>query len=244
MIICSLNDAVIDLLAEKEEFLDGTAHFGMLKAAFRLINDSAEVLMDAFQRYPDYRLVITGHSLGAGVSALVHLGIRGGAFQEVLPSNIPLKTVLLAPPPIYKAPAEIPEELTNEIMSFVFGNDAIPRASISNIRDFFEDTYELGKVNLTPDQIVKLLNGEKDEEVKACLDAMMEATSKARRTSLTHRLNHVGNTYYLPKHDRKVFKVNGSFFSNKFLLLKRSISDHKGHHYAKAFEDVANFTSN
>ena len=243
MIICSLNDAVIDLLAEKEDFLDGTAHSGMLKAAFRLINDSAEVLMDAFQRYPDYRLVITGHSLGAGVSALIHMGVRGGAFQEVLPSDIPLKTVLLAPPPIYKAPAEIPEELTNEIMSFVFGNDAIPRASISNMRDFFEDAYELGKVDFTQSQILKLLNGEKDEEVEACLEAMKEATSKARRTSMGHRLNHVGNTYYLSRHDKKVFKVNGSFFSNRFLLLKRSILDHKAPNYEKAFENVDNFTS-
>lgn len=237
-----MNDAVIDLLAEQEEFLDGTAHSGMLQAAFRVMNDSAKVLKDAFQTYPDYRLVITGHSLGAGVSAIIHLGIRAGTFQEVLPSNIPLKTVLLAPPPIYKAP-EIPEELTNEIFTFVVGNDCIPRASISNMRDFFEDAYELGKVDFTQSQIHKLLSGEKDEEVVACLEAMKEATSKARRTSMGHRLNHVGNTYYLSRHDKKVFKVNGSFFSNRFLLLKRSILDHKAPNYEKAFENVDNFTS-
>ena len=231
-----MNDVVIDLLAEEEEFLNGMAHSGMLKAAFRVINDTADVLKNAFKTYPDYRLVITGHSLGAGVSAIIHLGIRSGTFKDVIPPTIELKTILLAPPPVYKA-TEIPDELTKEITAFVQGNDCVPRLSSANIDEFFEKAYALGKLELTQSQIFKLLTEQSDEEVDACLEAMNEATEKVQ-TDKFQRLNHVGNVYYIPEKEPKMFKVNGGFFDDSFLLLKMMIWDHLQPNYRKALDKV------
>ena len=227
---------VIDLLAEEEEFLNGMAHSGMLKAAFRVINDTADVLKNAFKTYPDYRLVITGHSLGAGVSAIIHLGIRSGTFKDVISPTIELKTILLAPPPVYKA-TEIPDELTKEITAFVQGNDCVPRLSSANIDEFFEKAYALGKLELTQSQIFKLLTEQSDEEVDACLEAMNEATEKVQ-TDKFQRLNHVGNVYYIPEKEPKMFKVNGGFFDDSFLLLKMMIWDHLQPNYRKALDKV------
>ena len=227
----------IDLLAPNVEFLDGLAHNGMLKAALRLIEKSADVLKRAFKTYPDYRLIITGHSLGAGVSVLLHLGIQAGKFQDIIPSTIKLKTIALAPPPVYKA-TEIPQHLTKEIIGIVQGNDCVPRLGLTNLDDFFEEAIAIGELDLSARQIYKLLTKQSDDEVNACLKAMDEATAHVQ-TENFQRLIHVGNTYYLPKKDPKMFQVNGGFIHDSFLLLKNMIWDHLQFNYEKALDKVA-----
>ena len=226
----------IDLLAPNVEFLDGLAHDGILKAALRLIEESDDILKSAFEAYPDYRLIITGHSLGAGVAVLLHLGIRAGKFQDIIPSTIKLKTIALAPPPVYKA-REIPERLTKEIIGIVQGNDCVPRLGVANLDDFFEEVSAIGELDLSASQIYKLLTEKSDDEVIACLKAMDEATAHVH-TENFQRLIHVGNTYYLPEKDPKMFQVKGGFFHDSFLLLKNLVWDHMTWEYKKALDKV------
>ena len=227
----------IDLLAKNVEFLDGLAHDGILKAALRLIEESTDVLKRAFETYPDYRLIITGHSLGAGVSVLLHLGIRAGKFQDIIPSTIELKTIALAPPAVYKA-TEIPEHMTNEIIGIVQGNDCVPRLGLTNLDEFFEEASAIGELDLSASQIYKLLTEQIDDEVNACLKAMDEATAHVQ-TENFQRLIHVGNTYYLPEKDPKMFQVKGGFIHDSFLLLKNMVWDHLQFNYKKALDKVA-----
>ena len=61
-------DAIVDAVATEMEFLDGYAHVGMVRSAKRIIDESSQILKKAFETYPGYRFVITGHSLGPSIS--------------------------------------------------------------------------------------------------------------------------------------------------------------------------------
>ncbi|KAL7050484.1 hypothetical protein ACKWTF_004097 [Chironomus riparius] len=80
----SLSDIFTDLAAKPEEFVapgfpDNTyVHYGMAKCCDQILkNLEADNLLDkVMQMHPGYELVITGHSLGAGLSILVGAKLR------------------------------------------------------------------------------------------------------------------------------------------------------------------------
>ncbi|KAL4160890.1 hypothetical protein PRNP1_001448 [Phytophthora ramorum] len=66
----SLLDFCTDLCLQNEPFQDGQGHRGMVHAATWLVRHLRDDLQELALEYPDYRLVATGHSLGAAVAAL------------------------------------------------------------------------------------------------------------------------------------------------------------------------------
>jgi sn1-specific diacylglycerol lipase len=61
----SYNDIVTDLNGKPVEFYSGTAHEGMAAAAFWLSEKIRGDVEKLRTKYPDYQIIITGHSLGA-----------------------------------------------------------------------------------------------------------------------------------------------------------------------------------
>ncbi|XP_044755828.1 diacylglycerol lipase-beta-like [Coccinella septempunctata] len=80
----SLRDIFTDLTATSDKFEaagvppDTMAHKGMIIGANYILKrlDQAGVLEKAFAKYSDYGLVLTGHSLGAGVATLLAFKLR------------------------------------------------------------------------------------------------------------------------------------------------------------------------
>ncbi|CAK1545303.1 unnamed protein product [Leptosia nina] len=78
----SLSDIFTDFTAGSERFeADGlpegtAAHKGMSMGAAKMLRRLMPVLDRAFQQFPHYDLVLTGHSLGAGVAVLVGIKLR------------------------------------------------------------------------------------------------------------------------------------------------------------------------
>ncbi|XP_028989235.1 diacylglycerol lipase-beta [Betta splendens] len=130
----SLKDVLTDLSAECEnlpvEGVSGScyAHKGMCQAAGyiykRLVNDG--ILNQAFSIAPDYKLVVTGHSLGAGTAALLAIMLRNS-----FPS---LQCYSFSPPGglLSKALADYSKDF---VVSVVLGKDLVPRLSIPNMED-------------------------------------------------------------------------------------------------------------
>lgn len=130
----SLRDALTDLSADCENLLiEGVsgpcyAHKGIVQAANyiyrKLINDG--ILNQAFTIAPEYKLVITGHSLGAGTAAVLSVLLRS-AFPG-------LKCYAFSPPGglLSKPLADYSKEF---IVSVVVGKDLVPRLSIPNMED-------------------------------------------------------------------------------------------------------------
>ena len=76
----SIGDIVTDLnakcAAHSISGITGFVHEGMLQSAQFLYKSVTNSLVTACHRYGDYKVVITGHSLGAGVAALLGLMYR------------------------------------------------------------------------------------------------------------------------------------------------------------------------
>ncbi|XP_052610335.1 diacylglycerol lipase-beta isoform X3 [Peromyscus californicus insignis] len=130
----SLQDVLTDLSAESEnleldiELQDCVAHKGIAQAARyiyrRLINDG--ILSQAFNVAPEYRLVLVGHSLGAGAAALLAIMLRG-AYPQV-------RAYAFSPPRglLSKSLYEYSKDF---IVSLILGMDVIPRLSVTNMED-------------------------------------------------------------------------------------------------------------
>jgi len=72
----SANDLLTDLCCTAEHFETGTtgrykAHHGMLKAALGVANAALDFVTHELDKYPNYSLVLVGHSLGAGVASVL-----------------------------------------------------------------------------------------------------------------------------------------------------------------------------
>ena len=125
----SFHDALTDLTAVNDPISadglprDFTAHRGMLQAAnyvLRQLNQSG-VLKKAFLQYPQYNLVVTGHSLGAGAAVLLSMILR--------PTFPKIRCFAFSPPGglINQAAARYTETFC---MSVIIGDDLVSRMSL------------------------------------------------------------------------------------------------------------------
>jgi hypothetical protein len=62
---------LLDNKLGKRKFDGGYVHNGLLKAAVWVLDAESEVLKGLVEKYPNYTLTFTGHSLGSGVAALL-----------------------------------------------------------------------------------------------------------------------------------------------------------------------------
>ncbi|KAK3129392.1 hypothetical protein QOZ80_6BG0478830 [Eleusine coracana subsp. coracana] len=62
---------LIDNRLGKRRFDGGYVHNGLLRAAAWVLDAECDLLRDLLSKYPDYTLTFTGHSLGAGVAAML-----------------------------------------------------------------------------------------------------------------------------------------------------------------------------
>ncbi|KAI3873832.1 hypothetical protein MKW92_052196 [Papaver armeniacum] len=62
---------LLDNKLGQRKFDGGYVHNGLLKAAGRVLEAECDVLKELVEKYPNYTLTFTGHSLGSGVAALL-----------------------------------------------------------------------------------------------------------------------------------------------------------------------------
>jgi len=138
----SVSDALADLVCQPVPLtlggLDGIAHEGMLRAAQRLesvLAALAEQGLDRLQangrhaEQPQARVLICGHSLGAGVAALVAALWRDGGR---LP-GVDVRCLAFACPQILDV--RLAAALSNHTTSIVVGDDMVPRLSLATATD-------------------------------------------------------------------------------------------------------------
>ncbi|KAM3591880.1 uncharacterized protein V6R79_008957 [Siganus canaliculatus] len=130
----SLRDVLTDLSAECENLpIEGVtgacyAHKGISQAAGyiykKLINDG--ILNQAFSIAPEYKLVITGHSLGAGTASVLAVLLR---------ASFPTLQCYAFSPPGGLLSKALADYSKNFVVSVVLGKDLVPRLSIPNMED-------------------------------------------------------------------------------------------------------------
>lgn len=177
----SASDAMVDLLCRAAPLRlgdeAGFAHGGMLRAAMA-VRGAVEAAVEAALR--DFRgakeLLVTGHSLGAGVAALLAALWRSeGRFGAV-----PLRCVAFACPQVLSpALAAAQEPWTTAV---VVGDDAVPRLSLASALDLREATALLAtdaRLARAPDSVA--LHDEVREAAMARLDPAVQRLAPAGR---------------------------------------------------------------
>lgn len=131
----SIKDALVDLVCHPTPIQlggqNGFAHGGMMRAAVHLEDKLAGLAQSGLERInsTNPRLVITGHSLGAGVAALVAALWRDkGRFP-----GVHAECFAFACPQVLDSSLAMAQY--NHTTSFVVGDDVVPRLSLATAYD-------------------------------------------------------------------------------------------------------------
>mmetsp|Transcript_4889 Transcript_4889/g.8404 ORF Transcript_4889/g.8404 Transcript_4889/m.8404 type:complete len:873 (-) Transcript_4889:63-2681(-) len=134
----TINPDPLDEVGEEFGF-DGIGEFchrGMLEAA-KYVHDDMEarkVLHNAFEDHPEFNLRIMGHSLGAGVAAVLGLMMR---------KEYPQLRCLCFSPPGCVFTERTAKESKEYIWAYVLHNDIIPRLSYQSLANLRNDVIEM-----------------------------------------------------------------------------------------------------
>eukprot|EP00984_Skeletonema_dohrnii_P003187 scaffold1062_cov98-Skeletonema_dohrnii-CCMP3373.AAC.4 len=134
----TINPDPLDEVGDEFGF-DGIGEFchrGMLEAA-KYVHDDMEarkVLHNAFEDHPEFNLRIMGHSLGAGVAAVLGLMMRKEYPQ--------LRCLCFSPPGCVFTERTV-KESKEYIWSYVLHNDIIPRLSYQSLANLRNDVIEM-----------------------------------------------------------------------------------------------------
>ena len=238
----SLKDAVLDAVAEEEEFLDGWAHQGILSGAREILSKLSERLTEvlALPEFSHYRLVVTGHSLGAGTAELITM--------ELISSNLlagrEVRCVALAPPPVFRSDHALPPSLSSAIQIFVNNYDLVPRLSLASVSRLLATVREVDSLGLSLSEQLSVLADRDTEEVRQNLERLREVI-RAQRQSFPD-LEHPGTIYHIRRSasdDKKqlVYQSKSKAFTRAILLLENMIVDHLHSSYEAT---IINLTQN
>ena len=133
----ALTDARADAIPFNDEHIPGaTAHAGIgnsAKSIKKFLMKSRHI-DKVLEKHPDYRIVVLGHSLGAGTAALLAVLLRNDYGEKVLGLS-------------YSPPGGLMNKILSDhskkyIIAVGLGQDLVPRSSIATIRNLRSDIIE------------------------------------------------------------------------------------------------------
>jgi hypothetical protein len=133
----SLSGAIADMQGMAAEYCSGKAHRGISEMAKNIWNESGDKVLKLMDEYKDYKLVVTGHSLGGGASCLltIHLYV-----DEMVPGDRKVECFAFAPPPTFypcSDDSDCCEKVNKAIqntVAYIHDNDVVPFLSVAAIR--------------------------------------------------------------------------------------------------------------
>ena len=139
----------IDFQGQAAPFCHGQAHKGMADAATNLYEHCRDIISDTLEKYPDYSLIITGESLGGGVSPLVNLLFHMD--PEINKRNIECHA--FAGNPVYTPNPDLPSSTAaliqrayNDCIAYVNRADIVPYCSAHTVRRLIAKLTALDRV--------------------------------------------------------------------------------------------------
>ncbi|KAK3233941.1 hypothetical protein CYMTET_55787 [Cymbomonas tetramitiformis] len=153
----TVEDCVTDVLCKAIDFQGGKAHSGMLKAATFVVGRMAPLLEDIFIPL-GYRIVVTGHSLGAGTACLTTLLFKKRGLTNV-------KCYAYATPPCLTK--ELALGSRGMITSVTHCDDIVTRASLRNVKALMVAVGSIHEKNrrVSVTQLTQKLNTDETQEL-------------------------------------------------------------------------------
>ncbi|KAI9497140.1 hypothetical protein BDB00DRAFT_805134 [Zychaea mexicana] len=182
------------------------AHGGMLEAAQMLAKEKGKVfraILEGLERYPDYGLVLCGHSLGGGVAALVSLlwseKDKQGNFvlspTSGLGSGRPIHCYVYGPPCVMSL--ELSLYCCGLVTSVVHRYDIVSSLSLGLLKDFKNVAVSLHTEAEVADQILsKVINRYRTSTVDDSEDDWFWALIKTMRADMRAEKLYPPSTVY------------------------------------------------
>uniref|UniRef100_A0A7N0UT98 Calmodulin-binding heat-shock protein n=1 Tax=Kalanchoe fedtschenkoi TaxID=63787 RepID=A0A7N0UT98_KALFE len=129
---------LLDNKPGQRKFDGGYVHNGLLKAAVYVLNTECDTLRELVEKYPNYTLTFTGHSLGSGVAALLTIVVVRNREQF---GNIDRKRIrCYAIAPARCMSLNLAVRYADVINSIVLQDDFLPRTA-TPLQDIFQSLF-------------------------------------------------------------------------------------------------------
>ena len=126
----SFKDVVMDVVCEEVEFQDGFAHKGFLEGSQAVLGKCREILETALSSYPEYQVVVCGHSMGGATAQLVTMQLLCSQEYQHLLQGLPVRCVALGSPPVFRSEQDLSPDILENINIYLNSQDVVPSLSI------------------------------------------------------------------------------------------------------------------
>lgn len=120
-------DVITDLVAKSYIYKEGAAHLGILLCAHMKMKEMFILIKKTLELCKGYKLIVTGHSLGAGVASLFTI-----LFNDIHP-EIPVHCFAYGVPSILSLEVAQHPKIKSLITTFCMNDDIIPRLSFNSL---------------------------------------------------------------------------------------------------------------
>jgi hypothetical protein len=226
-------DVVIDLDSEDSPLFDGHAHTGILIGSREILKKAKPILEEAFNREPSYKLVITGHSLGAGAAELITMMILLDKREFSSLARDGVRCVAFAPPPVYRSPRQLPDEVVSSIDIYINNYDCVPSLSLGVVVKLYTTMVRVDKLRFSPIEIGLILAGIGD------MDRLIHAIETTDQHHVPY-LHHPGTIFHLKESDNAylTFRKSSEIFSRAITFRHCMVLDHLDDSYKAALAKV------
>ena len=228
-----VKDALVDLIASASPFKNGFAHTGMLECARRKLEAIQPPLNEAFKEFPEYKVVVVGHSLGAGTASLLTI---------LLKDEYPLKDIqcyAYAPPCVLSA--ELALSCSNIITSYALGDDCVPRLSFGSIELLKNLTAKIMNQSKSTMKLLLLIKRGKIDPNVLRNEIITSVEDRLLPPGIVYQILKESKQRWIPNEElAKCFRMeksNPTFFS-ELIVSSSMFSDHLPWNYHAAFQGI------
>ncbi|XP_040574968.1 uncharacterized protein [Lepeophtheirus salmonis] len=156
-----MKDVFMDLYADTEPFLHGHAHRGMAIGCRNIVEKVLPFILSTLEENPGYEIMVTGYSLGAGISQLVTMEFSEGESRKVIPSGTIIRCFCYGTPPVFYSD-EVQDYKCPNVYSVTFNNDGLISASLTNVLKLFMQIKALERMHMRRRDMCRLVFSKSD----------------------------------------------------------------------------------
>ncbi|KAL6752984.1 hypothetical protein V8C86DRAFT_528012 [Haematococcus lacustris] len=154
-------DTITDLASRPQHAsfgpgLQGSCHSGMLQAAQWVLASVEQEVLVALQAQPCLDLMVTGHSMGGGIAALLALMLRHDP-RLSMRTRSRLRAVCLAPAAVLGHSLAV--ACRDFVVSVINNNDLVPRVSIHSLSTFVRQVAAASPLQQAMAALARLMCG-------------------------------------------------------------------------------------
>lgn len=174
-----INEVLADLAGNATPLPGGGyGHWAMWQAALALMDAHLGRVLDALAAHPAYGLTLVGHSVGAGVAALVAHVLRSNADLAAKLGGASVEAVCIAPAPCMSS--DLASASCDFIKTLVMRYDLVPRFSASSVEGLKQELLGVDYKGLLSEDVLGSETVRKAVEATRTAAARLKAQDRAR----------------------------------------------------------------